>query len=165
MVLIKKKGFNRILRFFKAVYLKLFRVNDTPQKVALGLGIGVFTGIVPGMGPLAALFLALLFKVNRASALLGSLLTNTWLSLVTFILSVKIGSFVMQLRWHDVYDSWILFFKNFRFLDLFKISILKIMLPVFIGYCLVALFCSLVAYLITLLLLKNGSKRDKNFKS
>ena len=68
----------RLTRF---VYAKLFAINDTPQKVAIGVGIGVFLGVFPGLGPLAALFMAFLFRVNRAGALLGSALTNTWISI------------------------------------------------------------------------------------
>ncbi|PIR13657.1 MAG: hypothetical protein COV50_05635, partial [Flavobacteriales bacterium CG11_big_fil_rev_8_21_14_0_20_35_7] len=63
-------------------------MNDTPQRIALGLGLGSALGMLPGTGPLAALFLAVVFKVNRASAFLGSLATNIWLSLVTFLLAL-----------------------------------------------------------------------------
>lgn len=48
----KKK--NRILRLLKLIYIKLFRINDTPQKIAQGFGLGVFLGILPGTGPIAA---------------------------------------------------------------------------------------------------------------
>ena len=75
---------NKIREYLRLILAKLFNINDTPHKIALGLGLGVFAGILPGTGPIAAIFLALAFRANRASALLGSLLTNTWLSLVTF---------------------------------------------------------------------------------
>jgi len=68
---------NKFRGFFQLLYLKLIKINDTPQKIAFGFGLGVFSGIFPGTGPLAALFLALILRANRASALLGSLLTNT----------------------------------------------------------------------------------------
>jgi len=155
----KNKRIKRLLRF---IYLKLFRINDTPARIALGLGLGVFLGILPGTGPLAALFLAFILPVNRASALLGSLITNTWLSLLTFIFAVKAGSYIMGLKWQEVYTEWVLFLKHFRLPDLFKITALKVILPVILGYILVALLIGIVVYLITLVILKNTKHENKS---
>jgi len=142
------------------LYKKIVKINDTPQKIALGLGLGVFTGILPGTGPLASLFLALVFRANRASALLGSLLTNTWLSLATFFLSVKIGSALMGLSWHTVKDAWIEFLDNFNWANLFKSSVLRTALPVILGYFVVAFCLGVLVYLTALLLLT----RNDNIK-
>lgn len=149
----KKKIKNNILRFFKLIYVTLFRINDTPQKIALGLGMGVFLGILPGTGPIAALFLASVLRVNYASALLGSLLTNTWLSIVTILLSIKVGSAIMKLSWHGVHKDWILFLADFHWSNLLKLSILKIILPVIVGYFVVAFCLGLAVYLITVVVL------------
>ena len=94
------------LSLFNLFYERLFKINDSPQKIALGLGLGVFAGILPGTGPLAALFLAFIFRANRASALLGSLATNTWISFVTFVLAIKIGSAILEVSWLDVQAGW-----------------------------------------------------------
>jgi hypothetical protein len=148
----RKKG-KSIFRFFKLIYIKLFRINDSPQKIALGFGLGVFLGILPGTGPIAALFLAFLLRVNRAGALLGSLLTNTWLSIATFMLSIKVGSVIMQMNLQDVHQGWTLFSKNFRWLDLCKLSILKVILPVMLGYFVVAFCAGFFIYLIMLIII------------
>lgn len=143
-----------IRKLFVFLQHKLFNINDTPQRIALGAGLGVFTGIIPGTGPIAALFLAMLFRVNRAAALLGSLLTNTWLSLVTFFLSIEIGSAIFGMKWRDVYNNWILFFKDFRWVRLFELSTFNIILPVILGYFIVALSLGFLVYLTTLIVLK-----------
>ena len=148
-----KKKSSSIVSLFKLIYLKLFRIDDTPQRIALGLGIGVLLGILPGSGPIAALFLAWVLRVNQASALLGSLFTNTWLSIVTFILSIKVGSIITKLNWQDVQRDWMLFLKNFHWLNLCKLSVLKIILPVMIGYFIVAFCIGLMVYLITIIIL------------
>ena len=137
----------------RLILAKLFNINDTPHKIALGLGLGVFAGILPGTGPIAAIFLALAFRANRASALLGSLLTNTWLSLVTFLLSIKVGSVIMGVDWQEAYKNWLLFLKNFRLADLFKLSILKIISPAILGYMVVAASLGLLTYLMALITL------------
>lgn len=149
-----KIGPQKFLRnFTHFLYDKLVKINDTPQRVAIGFGIGVFFGIIPGLGPLASLFTASLFKANRASALVASLLTNTWISFVTFAMSVKIGSMVMGIDWQSAKNAWYLVFKNFHFADLFKVSLLKTILPIMLGYVLVAAFFGFLSYLIILLVL------------
>lgn len=145
-----KNKFIKLKNFF---YEKLFRINDTPQKIAIGFGLGVFAGILPGLGPLAALFLAFLFRSNRASALLGSLLTNTWLSVATFILSIKVGSSILGLNWQEVYRECLSPIRNFHWLALFKLSLPKIILPVFIGYLIVASLLGLLFYLVCIIII------------
>jgi len=153
---------NRISRFFKFLYLKLFRIHDTPQRIALGLGLGVFLGILPGTGPIAAIFLALLLRVNRIASLLGSLLTNTWLSLVTFLLSIQIGSSIMGIDWQDTRRNWIHFIKGFRLADLKQLSTLRIICPVIIGYFIVAFVLGLLVYLISLTIITKVKHENKS---
>jgi uncharacterized protein (DUF2062 family) len=149
----KRKSWQRIKRFFKFIYLKVFRANDTPQRIALGFGVGIFSGIMPGTGPLAALFIAAFLRANKASALLASLLTNTWLSIAVFIISVKIGSSLIGLNWQAVYNSWETAMVNFHLINLFKLSILKLILPVMLGYLLTAFISGFLAYLAIFFLL------------
>lgn len=156
---IKKKG--KISGFFLSLYKNLFRIDDSAQKIALGFGLGVFSGIIPGIGPIAALFLAFLLRVNRGSALLGCLLTNTWLSFLTLILAIKLGSAILGLRWQEVREAWILSLKGFHWLGLFKLSILKVILPVIIGYLIVAFCLGLLAYLVILTII-NHKERNEN---
>jgi len=128
------------------------RINDTPQKIAWGLGLGVFLGLMPGTGPLAALTLALFFRVNKLAALLGSLLTNTWLSIATLIPAIKLGSKILNLKWLDVYNAWMLL-SNFSWSYLLRNSLYKVILPVLIGYVTMGLLFALSAYFAALVIL------------
>ncbi len=152
----------RIVRFIRIKLVSLFKINDSPQRVALGFGLGVFLGLLPGTGPIAALVLAGLFRVNRASALLGSLLTNTWLSLVTIVLSIKLGSVIMGKNWEDVYAQWRSFLGHFQWRHLLEAAFLDIAAPVALGYLIVGFMCAAAGYLMILaaLMLK---KRAGNF--
>ena len=161
----KKAIHNRFIRFLKVLYLKMFRINDTPQRVALGFGLGVFIGILPGTGPLAALVLATLFRINKAAALLGSILTNTWLSLITIVLSIKIGASIMGLEWHEVYNTWKQLLQHFHWKQLLDTQILQLMLPVLTGYLILSFCLALVVYsgaLFILLFLKRRRNETQN---
>jgi uncharacterized protein len=143
--------FKRVIKF---LFAKLFYINDSAQKIALGVGIGVFSGLLPGTGPAAALFLAFIFRANRAAALLGSLLTNTWLSLVTFILAIKLGSVILKSNWQQVSLNAQGMIADFHWNKLFKLSFLDVLLPLITGYIILGLFLATVSYFLTLLLIR-----------
>lgn len=140
------------MRFLRSIYLKLVRMNDTPQKIAVGLGIGVFFGVMPGFGPFVAVFFAFIFRVNRASALLGSVLTNTWLIIPTFLLAAKAGSMVTGASYKDIYSACQALTKDFRWDSLLKLSAYDIIIPVVVGYFVISLVTGIIAYLSALLL-------------
>jgi len=150
----KKTLFNKTKRLIKVIYLKLFRINDSPLKIALGFGLGVFIGVMPGIGPVIALLLAFLFRVNRASALLGSILFNTWVGLIALLLSIKIGSAVMGLNYIDVYDGWNGLIKNFKWEKLFEVSVYDVLIPIGIGYLIIAFIFAVVASVIVYMIAK-----------
>ncbi len=140
------------------LYEKLVKINDSPSKVAAGFGLGVFTGIFPGIGPMVSLGLAFLFKVNRGAAVLGSLLTNTWVSVVTFVGAVKIGSVITGSDGRQVYESSRQLIKDFSWKDLLDVSLLNIILPIFLGYLLIGMIMGLISYgVIFLILCRKGS--------
>ncbi len=143
------------------IFTKLFRINDSAQKIALGVGLGVFAGLVPGTGPAAALFLALIFRANRAAALLGGLLTNTWLSIVTFILAIKVGSVILKMNWQTVQQRTEGLFKDFSWAKLLKFSVLETLLPVVVGYLILGLIFGVLGYLLTLLIIRRSLHGDK----
>jgi uncharacterized protein (DUF2062 family) len=146
--------FKKIRDFLKFIYLKIVKINDTPHKISLGFAVGIALGIIPGTGPLAALIFAILLKVNRASALLGSILVNTWFSIVTLIPAAKIGALLFDLNWYKIYTDWLIIFYSLHWQDLLKISICKIILPIISGYVIIALGSAVFSYILCRVILK-----------
>jgi uncharacterized protein (DUF2062 family) len=148
-------------KFFSFIFSKLFKINDSAQKIALGVGLGVFAGLFPGTGPAAALFLAFIFRANRAAALFGSLLTNTWLSIVTFVLAIKVGSVILKMNWQTVQQQAHGLLKNFGWVKLFKLSFFEVFLPVAIGYLVIGLILGALSYFLTWLIIRRNSYGNK----
>lgn len=153
-MIIKAKTNGRFFRFFRLIWLKLFRINDTPERIAAGIGLGVFFGVMPGMGPLIALFFAVIFRVNRAAAFLGGLLTNTWISVPILLVAAKVGSTLTGARYEYINEQWHLLLKDFNFTALFKVSVDKILVPILAGYVVISLVMALLTYAIALAVLK-----------
>jgi uncharacterized protein (DUF2062 family) len=158
----KKIKENKYARLLRLVYAKLVLINDSPHKIALGFGLGILTGIIPGIGPIAALFLAFLLRANRFSALLGSLLTNTWLTVVFFLLSIKVGSAIMKVSWQDVYIESAVLLKNFQWQNLLSESFFKVVLPLAVGYLVISLVLALAVYLVALIIVKRVKNAHKD---
>ena len=149
----KEPVFKKISNF---IVSKLFKINDSAPKIALGVGLGVFAGLIPGTGPAAALFMAFIFRANRAAALLGSILTNTWLSIVTFILAIKVGSAILKMNWQEVQLKGQSLINDFSWAKFFKLSFLEVLLPVIVGYIIIGLILGAFTYLVTLLILRRN---------
>jgi uncharacterized protein (DUF2062 family) len=152
---------NNLSKILKLVYLEIFKIDDTPQKIALGLGIGIFAGVIPGTGPLAAIFLAYIFRANRAAALFGSLLINTWSSIIVFFFAIHVGAKVFNISWQTTKAEWDYFIDSLHWLGLFKVSVFKAMLPTLIGYLIIALILGIITYLLALLALRMRAKNQK----
>lgn len=141
---------NWLSRLKEFIRHKLLRIDDSPHRVALGLGVGVFLGIMPGLGFISALIFAGVFRLNKLATLLGVFLTNTWLSVVTFLLSIRLGSAIMDMHWEDVHKSWLAVGRGFNWRLLFEVSFLRILLPVALGYLVISLVFGFVTYIIAL---------------
>jgi len=143
----------------KTIVSAICKINDSSQKIALGFGLGVLSGIFPGTGPLVAVSLSFLLRANYVSALLGSLLTNTWLSIVTFLLAIKVGAAIMGVNWQNAQREWELFLSHFQWTSLIKVSVLRLVLPVLVGYLVIALFAAVLSYLTVLVILRLRKKK------
>ena len=133
-------------KHFFVLYEKIVKIDDSPQKIALGCSLGVFLGVLPGLGPLAALGLAMIFRVNKAAAFLGSFITNTWLTLVTFVLAIRIGTSLLNLPWIETREQIKNIFTHFHWRDFFDTAILQILKPLALGYLVIASLGALIAY-------------------
>lgn len=92
----KKK--RNLKRFFKLIYLKIIRINDSPEKIAKSFALGVFIGIFPtfGIGGILALILAKIFNLNYIASVLGTFIMNYFTSPFFWSLSYFLGSLILE---------------------------------------------------------------------
>lgn len=97
---------NGCFRWLRYHYIKVLRINDTPEKVAGGLALGVAIGILPsfGLGIVAAVIIAGAVGLNRVSSLIGTLVMNPWTAPFFWALSYIAGSLVLGNDLHDTIE-------------------------------------------------------------
>ena len=144
---------DKVKQFFRKIFEQLVTINDSPQKIAVGFGLGVFLGILPGTGPVAAVALSFLLRVNRAAAFAGSLLTNTWLSVVCFLLAIKLGAQLTGVEWIELRETYLTLWHDFHFSQLMDVTFWKIMKPLLVGFSVCGLLAGIFAYLLALFVL------------
>ena len=98
---IKPRNFFRLLfnkeKFKKVLKDHLFNTSHSPELRAFSVGFGVFMGIVPiwGFHMLAAIFLAVLFKLNKILVILAANISIPPMIPLILFLSYKTGAFWM----------------------------------------------------------------------
>ena len=140
--MIKKEG-------LKEKILKLLKFNNTPQEIALGVGIGAFIAIMPvyGLHTVLVIIAALLIpRVNKIALLIG---TNVSLPpTVPFItwIGYSIGRFILG-KGYPAFDFSD--FKNFN-----PKNLMDCYYPLFIGSIIEGLICGVILYFLTVAFIK-----------
>jgi hypothetical protein len=148
----------RSLRYY---YLKIVRQRGTPERIALGVAIGVFVGVstppFPFLHTLGAFGIAWLLGCSRAGAILGIWVSNPITIPVFFALQMSIGRRVIGLpRTKISLDSLMAFFKD-----------IPAHRDVLLAWCIGALITGLAATLVSYFLVRYAiqvyrQKRDEH---
>ncbi|HKC62657.1 MAG TPA: DUF2062 domain-containing protein [Pyrinomonadaceae bacterium] len=146
---------------FRAAVRRLLAIDDPPERTALAFSIGVFIAFSPflGLHTIMATVLAFAFRFNKIALYTGTFVNNPFLTLVPIILaSYAVGALVMGRPLALPAESLELL-KNPHLLtsewwgNLFRSSG-EVLIPYAIGGIVLSVICSLVAYPLTLHLLR-----------
>ena len=103
-----------VSRWLRYRYVKLLRIDDTPGKIAMGMAVGVFLGILPtfGVGTVLALALAFIFRFNKAAAVLGTLIMNPLTTPLFWGTSAILGTVLIGGDWQQTVQAVEAFYRN-----------------------------------------------------
>ena len=132
-----KMGWGRVARYYR---LRIYRLDDTPYAIAAGLACGVAVSFTPFMGlhMILSVILARILNGSMIAAVLGSFTGNPWTFPLIWILTYKIGIYILGVvATTPPPDIFILD-------DIFDHP-LRLFLPMLIG----SLPCAILAWLVT----------------
>ena len=146
---------------FRKSLRRLLAIDDPPERTALAFSIGIFIAFSPflGLHTIIATLLAFLFRFNKVAIYTGTFVNNPFLTLAPIILaSYAIGALVMgrPLRLPEegvalLKEPHLLTAGYWRELSRHAWDIL---LPFAIGGTTLSIVCSLIAYPLTLRVLR-----------
>ena len=137
---------NAIKKVCNSFYQQFILANDSPHRIAFAFSLGVFLGILPFTGVLAAVALAYFFRLNKAAAVLGSVLANPWVGLIVLGIAFNASCLFLNLSASDIQLKFQNLSKGFHWGSLIDPSILKILGVVALGYLIVSILLSFLAY-------------------
>ena len=153
---------------FRTALRRLLAIDDPPERTALAFSVGIFIAFSPflGLHTIIATALAFIFRFNKVAIYTGTFINNPFLTLVPIILaSYGIGALVMgspvalpeeglaMLKEPHLLTAsyWAALWRHAR----------DILLPFAIGGLSLSVICSLIAYPLTLRLLRSRRGKGK----
>ena len=88
-------------RRVKVTFLRLLHLHDSPQRTAAAFAIGMFWGMSPitppffGLQTGMALFCALIFRLNKIAAFVGTLISNPFTFVPFYMFGTYMGSVIL----------------------------------------------------------------------
>ena len=85
------------MAWLRQTFLVLLHVHDSPHRIGLAFGIGVFIAFFPilGIHTLMALGIAFAFRLSRAAMLLGAYLNNPWTIVPIYSAGTILGAWLL----------------------------------------------------------------------
>ncbi|SEP83198.1 DUF2062 domain-containing protein [Thalassovita taeanensis] len=172
-------GWGRAARYVKH---RLHRLPDPPEKIARGIFAGVFTTFTPfyGIHFVVAGGLALIMRGNVLAALLGTFFGNPLTYLPIGVISMRMGYFLLGRGPHDgeevhrslggkfldagadLKDNFVAMFTD-RDMDWHNLGVFyhEVFFPYMIGGIIPGLIAGLIAYYLSVPLIRAYQKRRK----
>jgi uncharacterized protein len=136
---------SRIRGFLRA----LVQVEDTPTRLALAFGIGVFIAFFPilGIHTGMALLLAVLFRLNKVAILAGAWTNNPWTLAPMFVTGTLLGCALLGVPADGLHGvDWSLHGKAF-YEAMFE-SLRPLVLPFLVGNLVLGVLGGAVAFVV-----------------
>jgi uncharacterized protein len=82
----------------------LFQVEDSPHRIALSFGLGVFIAFSPllGLHTVMALGIALAFRLSKAAIIVGIYVNNPWTIAPMYMAGTLVGCFLLGVSPDDL---------------------------------------------------------------
>jgi uncharacterized protein len=133
----------------RALFRALLQTDDTPNRVALAFGIGVFIAFFPllGIHTGLALLIAMLFRLNKVAILAGAWVNNPWTLGPMYLAGTLVGCVLLGVPSQDIHGiDWSLHGVAF-YEELFE-SLRPLVAPFLVGNLAVGIVAGILAYLV-----------------
>lgn len=90
-------GYDRFRRVTKYWYYRFTRMSESPERIARGLAIGIFSGFFPFFGAqmILAVLLAIPLRANKLAAALGTWISNPLTYLPLYLFNFHVGCLLL----------------------------------------------------------------------
>ena len=151
---------------FRAAFRRLLAIDDPPERTALAFSVGVFIAFSPflGLHTIMATLIAFVFRFNKVAIYSGTFLNNPPLTLVPIIIaSYAVGALLLGRPWR-IPPEGVELLKHPHLLtaDYYRRLFVQswyVVEPFALGGMVLSVVCSLIAYPLTLRVLRAYGRR------
>ncbi|MGO9379713.1 MAG: DUF2062 domain-containing protein [Dissulfurispiraceae bacterium] len=120
-------------------------VKDSPRKIALSFGVGVFIGISPllGLHTILGILAAWIFRLNKFVTLVGVYITNPWTIVPIYTFATWLGGRILGMEHILPKIDW----HNAGMLDLIR-DLEPILAPFIFGSVFLGLVSGIAGYIV-----------------
>ena len=120
-------------------------VKDSPRKIALSFGLGVFIGMSPilGLHTILGIIAAWIFRLNKFVTLVGVYVTNPWTIVPIYTFATWLGGQILGMEHILPKIDW----HNAGIVDLIK-DLEPILPPFIFGTVFLGLICGIAGYVV-----------------
>lgn len=143
----------------RRAFLVLFHVEDSPHRIALSFGLGVFIAFSPllGLHTLIALGIAVAFRLSKAAIIVGIYVNNPWTIAPMYLAGTLLGCFLLGVSADDLatlrFDE-----HGWAFYRSLKVQLRPYLWPFVVGNTLLGMLVGLLAYLVLRRVLERRGK-------
>ena len=132
----------------------LARMREHPERVARGFAIGLFIGMLPGTGLVAALVVAFICRLHKPSVVLGALINNPWTTPFFYLASYQIGKRLTGFESNYTWKGWHVW-PDLQWWG----EVLRMMWPTLLGTVVIGGALAVLGYILVYALLRCAPRR------
>ena len=127
----------------KAFYVRIKELQGDPRHIAMGMAIGVFTGVTPTVPfhTVIAIALAFILKCSKPAAIIGSFVANPITIPFIYVACFKVGTFIL--------NKPIPFDAKFESITTLMTLGLDVTIAMIIGSAILGILPAIIAYILT----------------
>ena len=136
-------------RRLRSAFALLFHVDDTPHRIALSFGLGVFIAFSPllGLHTAMALAIAFAFRLSKAAMIVGIYLNNPWTIAPMYMGGTLLGCAFLGVSTRDLgairFDE-----HGWAFYKTLAHQLEPYLWPFVVGNTVLGILCGLLAYVV-----------------
>ncbi len=134
-------------------------IKDSPRKIAISFGIGIFLGMSPvlGLHTVLGILVAWVFRLNKFVTLVGVYVTNPWTIVPIYTFATWLGAKMLGLKHILPHIDW----HNMGVTELIR-DLQPILPPFIVGTVFLGIISSLIGYILIYYAVVKHRKAGKN---
>jgi uncharacterized protein (DUF2062 family) len=152
----------RLFQWFRNKVITIAKLDSTPVKIAIGVGVGAFIAMFPitGFQFLSGILLSFILRINKIAVVVTTqVLCNPLTLPFLFFLDYKVGERILGYDTSMTLEAFRMLIREMSLRNAFTVFT-TIAKPLYLGSAITAPFAGLIAFAVGFLLIRRFRRRE-----